>query len=107
VLDEPVSALDIGNQQIVLDKLHSLAHEKQLTIIFTSHQPQHALCFADRSLLMLAGGVQCGASAEILTESNLHALWCRHWLLRKRAQRRARTDTSTFLLCEVLVTQAY
>jgi iron complex transport system ATP-binding protein len=75
VLDEPVSALDVGNQQSVLKQLQRLAREKGLTILFTTHQPQHALCFADHSLIMLAGDVQCGASAEILTEDNLKKLY--------------------------------
>jgi iron complex transport system ATP-binding protein len=75
VLDEPVSALDVGNQQSVLKQLQRLAREKGLTILFTTHQPQHALCFADHSLIMLAGDAQCGATAEILTEDNLKKLY--------------------------------
>lgn len=51
-LDEPASALDFHNQDKVLQTLKRMAKERQLTILFTTHYPQHALYLADKVLLM-------------------------------------------------------
>ena len=42
-LDEPTSALDIKNQNMILKFIRKLAKEKNKTIIFSSHNPNHAL----------------------------------------------------------------
>jgi iron complex transport system ATP-binding protein len=51
-LDEPASALDFHNQDKVLQTLKRMAKERRLTILFTTHYPQHALYLADQVLLM-------------------------------------------------------
>ncbi|MDR1648070.1 MAG: ABC transporter ATP-binding protein [Zoogloeaceae bacterium] len=52
ILDEPASALDLSNQNIVLSALRRLARERNITIIFTTHHPQHAQHIADYTLLL-------------------------------------------------------
>jgi iron complex transport system ATP-binding protein len=52
ILDEPASALDLRNQNIVLSALRRLAQERSITIIFTTHHPQHAQHIADYTLLL-------------------------------------------------------
>ncbi len=52
ILDEPASALDLSNQNVVLTALRRLAKERNITIIFTTHHPQHAQHIADYTLLL-------------------------------------------------------
>src|SRR5262249_46142506 len=75
VLDEPTSSLDLKNQAFVLDWMARLAGEG-LTIVCTTHNPQHALAVSDDVLLMLPGtNGLCGRAAEVLNESALHSLY--------------------------------
>ena len=54
LLDEPCSALDLGNQQVVLQLIGDLAHRQARTVLFTTHDPNHALQVASHTLLLLA-----------------------------------------------------
>lgn len=56
VLDEPTSALDLGNQSRTLDLLDGLRRRRDRAILFTTHDPNHALAAADEVLLMMPGG---------------------------------------------------
>lgn len=51
VLDEPLSALDFSNQNIILKLLKNIKNENK-TIIFTTHNPNHAL-YLDANVLMI------------------------------------------------------
>ncbi len=52
ILDEPCSALDYKNQAIVISTLRALNRDMGLTIVFTTHAPQHGLEVASHVLLM-------------------------------------------------------
>jgi iron complex transport system ATP-binding protein len=56
VFDEPTSALDLGNQARTLGLLARLRDRRDRAILFTTHDPNHALAAADEVLLMLPGG---------------------------------------------------
>ncbi|WP_434640548.1 ABC transporter ATP-binding protein [Klebsiella sp. I138] len=72
LLDEPCSALDLSNQQVVLQLISDLAHRQSRTVLFTTHDPTHALQVASHTLLLLpAGEWLAGRSAEVLTEPHL------------------------------------
>ena len=76
LLDEPASALDLKNQDVVLSLLAKLADREKLAIAFTTHQPNHAVAVADRVLLMLDGAKTVfGVTDEVMTEANLEALY--------------------------------
>lgn len=76
VLDEPTSALDLKNQGIILHWIKRLTQETGLTIIFTSHQPQHALTVADEVLLLFGPGEAVhGPAQQILSEPHLERLY--------------------------------
>lgn len=76
ILDEPTSSLDLKNQALVLDWISRLAQEDGLTVIFTTHQPHHALAVADHALLMLGEReFASGSTDHVLTETNLQALY--------------------------------
>ena len=76
ILDEPTSALDLKNQGLILDWMLRLSHDDGLTIIFTTHHPQHALAVSDKTLLMFdENKYVCGPAKHVLSEENLHRLY--------------------------------
>ncbi len=53
-----------------------LARERGLAILFTTHDPDHALGIADQALLMLEAGAHvCGPAFEVLSEADLERLY--------------------------------
>jgi iron complex transport system ATP-binding protein len=75
VLDEPTASLDFGNQGKVMREIRALA-DGGLGVLFTTHDPNHALRAAHRAYLLRAG--ECladGPVAEILTGERLEALY--------------------------------
>jgi len=75
-LDEPASALDIKNQDRVLSLIVNLKQKSSAGIVFTTHQPNHALAVADRTLILKDDlSYVYGLSAEVLNEENLNALY--------------------------------
>ncbi|WP_367299347.1 ABC transporter ATP-binding protein [Hafnia alvei] len=73
ILDEPTSALDLFNQQAVLRLIHQLAKKRQISVLFTTHDPAHAQLVAQKCLLLLDNQRWVyGDSREMLTEDNLH-----------------------------------
>jgi iron complex transport system ATP-binding protein len=76
VLDEPTSALDLKNQEMILEWLSRLSQESGLTIVFTTHLPQHALIVADQALLMVdRENYVAGPVDEAMSEENLKRLY--------------------------------
>ncbi len=76
VLDEPASALDFKNQRLILTTLKRLSDEHGLTIVLTTHFPQHAVHLADMVLLMYTSENYCfGNVAGTLTDDRLKALY--------------------------------
>ncbi len=76
ILDEPTSALDYRNQRKVLHALERLARQRDLTVVFTTHSPNHAAYLADHVLLMRTPDhYRFGAINEVMTETNLEELY--------------------------------
>lgn len=76
LLDEPMSALDLGNQERVLSLMQYLAKEKGIAVVFTTHQPEHALTIAQQALLMSRHHApQAGATQDVLTSELLSAAY--------------------------------
>ena len=75
VLDEPTANLDYGNKLRVLNEVERLRTEGH-TILFSTHDPDHALAHADRALL-LAGGrpLALDTSERALTDATLTQLY--------------------------------
>lgn len=72
LLDEPCSALDLANQQVVLQLISDLASHQGCSILFSTHDPLHALQIASHTLLLLPQGRWlAGSTQDILTEDNL------------------------------------
>ncbi len=75
LLDEPTSHLDLGNQVLSLRVIGALAAEG-VTMVMTTHDPNHAFLLPGRALLMRPGGaIRIGSAAEILTEEALSAAY--------------------------------
>lgn len=76
VLDEPASSLDMKNQLLILDTLASLCSSDAMTIVFTSHHPQHATAIANKVLLMMSDQhYRYGPPEEVMTEQTLTELY--------------------------------
>ncbi len=75
VLDEPTASLDFGNQGKVMREMRALARAG-LGVLFTTHDPNHALRAADRAFLLRAG--EClaeGAADQVITRAWLERLY--------------------------------
>jgi iron complex transport system ATP-binding protein len=72
LLDEPCSALDLANQQVVLQLISDLACQQGCCVLFSTHDPLHALQIATHTLLLLPEGKwRAGTTDSIVTEDNL------------------------------------
>jgi iron complex transport system ATP-binding protein len=75
VLDEPTANLDFGNQGKLMDEIERLA-ESGHGVLFTTHDPNHALRAADRAYLLREGErVAEGPIGEVLTRDNLEKIY--------------------------------
>lgn len=75
ILDEPTASLDFGNQIRVMSTLRELARQG-LGVLLCTHQPDHALHFADRVALFKAGQLHYTGTAQAsLTAARLAWLY--------------------------------
>ena len=71
LLDEPTAHLDFGNQIRFLRTLGTLAREG-LSVLLTSHVPDHALSAASTAAILKDGRfLRCGPPTEVVTESHI------------------------------------
>lgn len=71
LLDEPMSALDLKNQSFMLKMIQQLSNQGK-TVIFSTHNPNHALMLDCDVVLLYDGMVISHDSAnESITKSNL------------------------------------
>ena len=75
VLDEPTANLDYGNKIIVLNTLKRLA-EKGFTVIFTTHDPEHALLLDAKTLVLFKNApAVVGSAREVVNDKALKAAY--------------------------------
>lgn len=75
LLDEPTSGMDIAGTAAILAVLSRLHEKDGLTIVMVSHQINEVARVARRLGLVTGGGLRIGATEEMLTETNLSALY--------------------------------
>lgn len=76
LLDEPTAHLDFRNQAMVLSKVRAIARERGLAVLMTLHDPNLALLFSDRVLLLSEGEVVArGTPEEVMTEENIRRVY--------------------------------
>lgn len=56
VMDEPTASLDFGNQQLVMRQMRLLS-SLGVSVIMVTHDPNHALYYADKALVIERGRV--------------------------------------------------
>ena len=75
VLDEPTAGLDFGNQVRVLQRISALAGSG-ISILFSSHDPDHAFLCARRALLLAEGRVlEIGAPRDVIRADTLERMY--------------------------------
>ena len=75
VMDEPTANLDYGNQFRVMERISRLV-EDGYTVILSTHNPEHALLFAQTAFVLQDGEVKAsGPSREVLTEELMQKLY--------------------------------
>jgi len=72
VLDEPESNLDFRNQLIILDTIRRLADENNISCIFNTHYPAHALKISDKALILNRSGKSIsGEVDEVVSKEHM------------------------------------
>lgn len=75
IMDEPTSALDYGNTVRVLSCVRQLAKEG-LSIIQSTHQPDQAFLYSDKTLVLHEGRVHAfGAPNEVITNKLVSTIY--------------------------------
>lgn len=75
LLDEPMSALDLRNQSFLLKVIKQLSAEGK-TVLFSTHNPNHALLLGCDVVMLKNGTVICHDTAErCLTKENLYYIF--------------------------------
>jgi iron complex transport system ATP-binding protein len=76
LLDEPTAHLDFRNQLVVLRMVRRIAREKGLGVVMSLHDPNHALSFSDKIVLIGNGRVYAaGAPLEVVKPENIQSVY--------------------------------
>ncbi|MDP2170608.1 MAG: ABC transporter ATP-binding protein [Rhodocyclaceae bacterium] len=76
LLDEPLAHLDLNHQIATLELFTRQAQTEQIAVAMVLHDPNFALRFCDRVLLLFGDGTHStGAAAEILDAASLSRLY--------------------------------
>ena len=74
-LDEPTTALDYGNEVQILNLIADLARDGR-SILMITHQPAHALTYANSVALMRSGQIIAqGTPSQVITTETLSELY--------------------------------
>jgi iron complex transport system ATP-binding protein len=72
VMDEPTSNLDFGNQIRVLEHIRTVVRTQQVSVILTTHSPNHALAYASKvAIIGRDKSFAVGAPEEMISERYL------------------------------------
>lgn len=75
IADEPCASLDPAAGEEVMALFFRLARQDGVTVVFTSHNIDHALRYGDRVLGLAGGGLRLDATAASLSPSDLRGLY--------------------------------
>lgn len=73
--DEPCASLDPAAGEDVMELFFRLVRDEAVTVVFTSHNIDHALKYGDRVLGLAHGRLQLDATAASLAASDLRGLY--------------------------------
>lgn len=75
VMDEPTASLDFGNQVLVLSQVNALARSG-LSIVLSTHDPDHAFACADRVAILANGKIEAvGTPRQVVTAKRLKGVY--------------------------------
>ncbi len=93
-MDEPSSSLDYGNQIQILKQIERLAGEG-ITVVFTSHHPEHAfLCHANVAVIKGKNELLTGKAEELITSELLYAIYGIHSRILQTEDENGKTVTA-------------
>jgi phosphonate transport system ATP-binding protein len=75
IADEPCASLDPSAGDDVMELFFRLAREQGVTVVFTSHNVEHALRYGDRVLGLADGALKLDATAASLNAQHLRGLY--------------------------------
>lgn len=75
--DEPAASLDPAAGEEVMELFAELSERQRLTLVFTSHDLQHALHYAERIVLLRDGGVALSAPSALVQAGELRSYYDR------------------------------
>ncbi len=75
IADEPTASLDPAAGEDVMDLFFDLARQEGVTVIFISHNIDHALQYGDRVLGLAEGGMPLDSRASSLSAQELRGLY--------------------------------
>ncbi|MCB0319364.1 MAG: phosphonate ABC transporter ATP-binding protein [Bdellovibrionales bacterium] len=73
--DEPVASLDPEAGERTMELLTALARENELTLLFSTHNIDHALRYADRIVGLDDGNVMCDGPVSTFSYESLRAFY--------------------------------
>ncbi|WP_282063871.1 phosphonate ABC transporter ATP-binding protein [Roseobacter litoralis] len=73
--DEPCASLDPSAGEDVMELFFQLVRDEAVTVVFTSHNIEHALKYGDRVLGLAQGRIQLDATAASLSAAELRGLY--------------------------------
>lgn len=73
--DEPCASLDPSAGEDVMELFFRLVRDEAVTVVFTSHNIEHALKYGDRILGLAQGRLQLDATADSLSAAELRGLY--------------------------------
>jgi iron complex transport system ATP-binding protein len=76
LLDEPTNHLDFNNQYRLLSQIKGLCRTRKTSVIATMHDPNMAMLFADRVIMVKNGRIVAkGSAKETMTTTNIDTLY--------------------------------
>lgn len=75
IADEPAASLDPKSGHDVMQRFVSLSKKNKITLMFTSHDMQHALQYADRIIALKSGAIFLDQPSENLTVQELKGVF--------------------------------
>jgi zinc/manganese transport system ATP-binding protein len=75
LLDEPLSHLDVRNQQAIVQLISDVARERQLTVLLIAHDVNPLLSHIDHVLYVADGKLAMGRPEEIITSESLSQIY--------------------------------
>jgi zinc/manganese transport system ATP-binding protein len=75
LLDEPLSHLDVRNQQAIVQLISDVARERHLTVLLIAHDVNPLLPHIDHVLYVAHGKLAMGKPSEIITSESLSRIY--------------------------------